>query len=232
MRLLILDEPTAALNDTDSEHLLDLLRQLRSQGITCIIISHKLGEIENIADSTTIIRDGIVVETIDMADPGSTQDRIIRGMVGRDLEHRFPERTPKIGAEVFRVENWTVHHPTQPRTVVENASFGVNAGEIVGIAGLMGAGRTELAMSIFGRSYGRDISGTAYLRGAPVPLRTVDEAIAAGLAYVSEDRKRYGLNLIQDIRTNVTASGLGRISKRGWINGNEEIEVAEATAAR
>ena len=228
VRLLILDEPTAALNDTDSEHLLGLLRQLQAQGITCIIISHKLGEIEEIADSTTVIRDGAVVETIDMRGPGATQDRIIRGMVGRDLEHRFPERTPSIGGEAFRLEDWTVRHPTQAdRVVVQGANLDVKAGEIVGIAGLMGAGRTELAMSVFGRSYGRDITGRVFVHGTEVQTRTVDEAIAAGIAYVSEDRKRYGLNLVTDIRTNVSAAGLGKISSRGFVNGNEEIHVAE-----
>ncbi|KQY98849.1 ATP-binding cassette domain-containing protein [Microbacterium sp. MEC084] len=228
VRLLILDEPTAALNDTDSEHLLGLLRQLRDQGITCIIISHKLGEIEAIADSTTIIRDGETVETIDMHGPDATQERIIRGMVGRDLEHRFPERTPHIGEEVFRVEDWTVHHPTQPgRVVVEGASFDVRAGEIVGIAGLMGAGRTELAMSLFGRSYGRDISGRVYLHGREIQTRTVGEAIDNGIAYVSEDRKHYGLNLISDIRTNISAASLEKVSSNGWINENEEIQVAQ-----
>ncbi|WP_425955143.1 multiple monosaccharide ABC transporter ATP-binding protein [Xylanimonas sp. McL0601] len=229
VRLLILDEPTAALNDTDSEHLLDLLRQLKAQGITCIIISHKLGEIEDIADSTTVIRDGAVVETIDMQGPDASQDRIIRGMVGRDLEHRFPERTPSIGAEVFRVEDWTVYHPTQQgRLVVDSANLDVKAGEIVGIAGLMGAGRTELAMSVFGRTYGRDITGRVFVHGEEVATRSVDEAIGAGIAYVSEDRKRYGLNLITDIRTNISAAGLGKLSTRGFVDGNEEIQVAES----
>jgi len=232
VRLLILDEPTAALNDTDSEHLLNLLRQLKEQGITCIIISHKLGEIEELADSTTVLRDGAVVETIDMHGPDATQERIIRGMVGRDLEHRFPERTPSIGAEAFRVEDWTVHHPSQAgRVVVESANLDVRAGEIVGIAGLMGAGRTELAMSVFGRSYGRDVTGKVFVHGREVSTRTVDEAIAAGIAYVSEDRKKYGLNLIQDIRTNISAAGLDKLSSRGFVNGNEEIQVAEGYRA-
>jgi len=227
VKLLILDEPTAALNDDDSEHLLDLLRQLRDQGITSIIISHKLGEIEDIADSTTIIRDGEVVETIDMHTPEASQDRIIQGMVGRSLENRYPERVPHIGPELFRVEDWTVWHPTQPRIIVDHVSFNVHAGEVVGIAGLMGAGRTELAMSIFGRNYGRDISGHVYMEGREINTKTVADCIANGLAYVSEDRKRYGLNLIQDIKTNISSAGLGKISKRGWINDNEEIKIAE-----
>ena len=228
VKLLILDEPTAALNDTDSEHLLGLLRMLKAQGITCIMISHKLNEIAEIADRTTIIRDGKTIETLDMLDDSSTQDRMIRSMVGRDLEHRFPERTPDIGEEVLRVEDWTVHHPTQPeRVIVDNASFTVHAGEVVGIAGLMGAGRTELAMSLFGRSYGRNITGRIYKRGEEIRVPTVSDAIAHGLAYATEDRKKYGLNLIEDIRRNITAAGLAKVTRRGWVNGNEELKVAE-----
>ena len=225
--LLILDEPTAALNDTDSEHLLNLLRGLRDEGITCIIISHKLGEIESIADTTTVIRDGYVVEAIDMHGPDATQDRIIRDMVGRELDQRFPPRSPNIGEEVFRVENWYVSHPTQPRVIVEDASFDVRAGEVVGIAGLMGAGRTELVMSVFGRSYGRDIQGKVFLHGEEIDTKTVAACIEQGIAYVSEDRKHYGLNLIQDIKTNISSAGLDKISHRGMVNGNEEVAVAE-----
>ena len=227
VRLLILDEPTAALNDTDSAHLLDLLRQLQSRGITCIMISHKLNEIVAIADSTTVIRDGRTVETLDMRDPSVDADRIIRGMVGRDLESYYPERESRPGAEVLRVEDWTVRHPTQDRLVVDSASFDVRAGEVVGIAGLMGAGRTELAMSLFGRSYGRDITGRVYLHGKEVRIRTVAEAIDAGIAYATEDRKKYGLNLIDDIARNVSAASLGKLSRRGWVDGNEETKAAE-----
>ena len=228
VKLLILDEPTAALNDSDSEHLLDLLRHLKGQGITSIMISHKLNEIAEIADSTTIIRDGRTIETLDMVADQVTQERIIKGMVGRDLEHRYPDHVSHVGEEVFRVEDWHVEHPTQPgRVVVDGASFEVKAGEIVGIAGLMGAGRTELAMSIFGRSYGRNISGKVFLHGKEISTRSVSEAIDHGLAYATEDRKTYGLNLIEDIRRNISAAGLGKLSKAGWVNGNEEIKVAE-----
>jgi len=228
VKLLILDEPTAALNDNDSEHLLGLLRQLKAQGITCIMISHKLNEIAEIADTTTIIRDGRTVETLSMVDDGVTQERIIRGMVGRDLDHRFPPHDSVIGQEVLRIENWTVHHPTQPeRVVVDDASLSVRAGEIVGLAGLMGAGRTELAMSVFGRSYGRDISGKVFLHGEEIKTRSVDEAIEHGIAYATEDRKKYGLNLIEDIRTNVSSANLDQVSRWGFVNANEEIKVAE-----
>ncbi|MGO2097015.1 MAG: multiple monosaccharide ABC transporter ATP-binding protein [Candidatus Microbacterium stercoravium] len=229
VKLLILDEPTAALNDNDSEHLLGLLRQLRDEGITCIIISHKLGEIEAVADKTTIIRDGESIETIDMTDDDATQPRIIRAMVGRSLDNRFPDRIPQVGEEIFRVDNWSVTHPTQPdRTVVDDASISVRAGEIVGIAGLMGAGRTEFMMSVFGRSYGRDARGTVTLHGREVDTRTVSSAIDAGIAYVSEDRKHYGLNLISDIRTNISSAALGKLANRAsFVNDNEEIKISE-----
>ncbi len=228
VKLLILDEPTAALNDTDSAHLLDLLRSLKARGITCIMISHKLNEIEAIADTTTVIRDGKTIEHLNMSDPEASQDRIIRGMVGRDLEHRFPERTPNIGEEIFRVENWTVHHPTQQeRLVIDDASFFVRAGEVVGLAGLMGAGRTELAMSVFGRAYGRNHSGRIFKNGRELRLRNVSDAISNGLAYATEDRKRFGLNLIEDVRRNVSAAALGKMTSNGFVNGNEELKVAE-----
>nr|MDT0657395.1 sugar ABC transporter ATP-binding protein [Micromonospora sp. DSM 115978] len=227
VRLLILDEPTAALNDVDSAHLLGLLRRLRERGITCIMISHKLNEITAIADSITVIRDGRTVERLDVTTGEVTQDRIIRGMVGRDLHSFYPDRESNPGEEVLRIEDWTVRHPTQDRLVVDGANLDVRAGEVVGIAGLMGAGRTELAMSVFGRSYGRDITGRLYLRGREIRARSVAEAIQNGIAYATEDRKRYGLNLIQDIRRNISAAALGKLSRLGWVNDNEEIKIAE-----
>jgi putative multiple sugar transport system ATP-binding protein len=227
VKLLILDEPTAALNDTDSQHLLGLLRSLKQRGITSIMISHKLNEIVSVADRTTVIRDGRTVETMDMSEPDAGQNRIIRGMVGRDLDSFYPDRESHPGEEVLRIEDWTVWHPIQDRKVVDGANLTVRAGEVVGIAGLMGAGRTELAMSVFGRSYGRDISGRVFVRGKEVRARTVAEAIGNGIAYATEDRKRYGLNLIEDIRRNVSAAALGKLARRGWVNGNEETKVAE-----
>ncbi|WKU06814.1 multiple monosaccharide ABC transporter ATP-binding protein [Micromonospora sp. HUAS LYJ1] len=227
VRLLILDEPTAALNDIDSAHLLDLLRRLRGQGITCILISHKLNEVTAIADATTVIRDGRTVETLSLASGEVTQERIIRGMVGRDLDSFYPDRVPSPGEEVLRIENWSVRHPTQDRLVVDDVSLDVRAGEVVGIAGLMGAGRTELAMSVFGCSYGRDVRGRLFVRGREVRAHTVAAAIEHGIAYVTEDRKRFGLNLIDDVRRNVSAAALGRLARLGWVNGNEEIRVAE-----
>jgi putative multiple sugar transport system ATP-binding protein len=229
VRLLILDEPTAALNDSDSAHLLELLRDLKERGITSIMISHKLGEIISIGDRVTVLRDGKTVETLDVAAGEVNQDRIIRGMVGRDLDTYYPHRDSRPGEEVLRVEDWTAWHPTQDRKVVDGVSFSARVGEVVGIAGLMGAGRTELAMSIFGRSWGRNITGRLFVRGEQVQARNVPEAISHGIAYATEDRKRYGLNLIEDIRRNVTAAALDRLSRRGWVNGNEETKVAEAS---
>nr|WP_203875772.1 multiple monosaccharide ABC transporter ATP-binding protein [Planobispora takensis] len=232
VRLLILDEPTAALNDEDSAHLLDLLRGLRDEGITSVIISHKLNEIKAVADSTTILRDGRTIETLDMEGDEVGEDRIISGMVGRDLEHRFPPHEPKIGEEALRIEDWTVHSPTQRgRVVVSGAALTLRRGEIVGLAGLIGAGRTELAMSVFGRSYGTDISGRVYKDGREIRLRTVGEAIGHGLAYATEDRKRYGLNLIEDIKRNVSSAALGKLARRGWIDDNEEYRVADGFRA-
>ncbi|GAB1818005.1 multiple monosaccharide ABC transporter ATP-binding protein [Herbidospora sp. RD11066] len=225
VKLLILDEPTAALNDEDSTHLLDLLRGLRAEGITCVIISHKLNEIAAIADRVTILRDGHTIDTLDMRAGDVTEDRIISLMVGRDLEHRFPPHEPSIGDEAFRIEDWTVH--SADRLVVSKASLSVRHGEIVGLAGLMGAGRTELAMSVFGRSYGVDISGRIYRDGRLVEIKTVRDAISNGIAYATEDRKRYGLNLIEDVKRNISAADLSRLAKRGWVDDNEEYRVAE-----
>lgn len=226
--LLILDEPTAALNDNDSESLLNLVRQLRDSGVSIVIISHKLNEIESVADRTTVLRDGRSVKTVDMHDPNVNQDTIINLMVGRELSQRYPQRDSNIGDEMLRVEDWTVYHPTQPgRVVVKDASFNVRHGEVVGIAGLMGAGRTEMAMSIFGRSYGRDISGKIYKEGKEISIPSVKDAIKNRIAYATEDRKVYGLNLIDDIRHNIGIAGIDKHSPAGFVNDNEELAVAE-----
>jgi len=227
VKLLILDEPTAALNDSDSRHLLDLLLGLKAKGITCIMISHKLGEIEEISDSITIIRDGRTIETLDLRAGGINEDRIIRGMVGRDLDHRFPPHVPNIGELLLEVRNWSVGHPQDSeRLLVKNASLDVRRGEIVGLAGLMGAGRTELARSVFGQSYGHKVSGELLKEGRSLNVRTVQQAIDAGLAYVTEDRKALGLNLLDSIRVSVTAAGLSSIRRRGVVD-----EYAEVVAA-
>lgn len=226
VKLLILDEPTAALNDDDSDHLLDLILHLKEQGITSIIISHKLNEIKKIADSVTVIRDGKTIETIAKSDV--TEERIIKDMVGRDLEHRYPDHTPHIGDEILRVEDWTAHHPQDPsRVMVDNVNLNVKRGEIVGIAGLMGAGRTEFAMSLFGRTYGSRISGHVFKNGTEIQTRSVAEAIDNGIAYATEDRKVYGLNLIEDIKRNISMASLGKVSRFGLVNDNEEYKVAD-----
>ncbi len=228
VKLLILDEPTASLNGRDSDALLELLLGFKRQGISSILISHKLNEIAKVADAITILQDGASVETLDARDGSIDEDRIIRGMVGRDMAHRYPPRTPRIGAPIMEVRGWTVHHPLHAdRQVVKGVGFHVRRGEIVGIAGLMGAGRTELAMSLFGRAYGQGISGEIVLRGEPVRLGTVDEAIAHGLAYVTEDRKGLGLLLDESIQTNVSLANLGGVSARGVIDPGREHAVAE-----
>ncbi|MER7488143.1 multiple monosaccharide ABC transporter ATP-binding protein [Streptomyces sp. NPDC126497] len=232
VKLLILDEPTAALNDEDSDKLLDLILELKEQGITSIIISHKLNEIRKVADSVTILRDGRTIETLDVKAAETSEDRIISGMVGRDLEHRFPERSPhqpeEGAAPALEIRNWTVHHPIdQQRKVVDDVSLEVRRGEIVGIAGLMGAGRTELAMSIFGRTYGRYAAGTVLKDGTEIRTRTVPEAVGHGIAYVTEDRKHFGLNLIDTINRNISLSSLKKVARRGVVDEHEERQVAE-----
>ena len=228
VKLLILDEPTAALNESDSQHLLDLLRGLKGRGITSIMISHKLNEIEAVSDEITIIRDGRTIETLNVRDDGVDEDRIIRGMVGRTLDNRFPERNPHIGEVFFEVRNWNVQHPlAADRMVVKNSSFTVRRGEVVGFAGLMGAGRTELAMSIFGRSYGNFLSGTLVKDGKEIRVRNVGEAIENGIAYVSEDRKALGLNLLDDIKRSIVSAKLSKISKADVVDEVAEYQVSE-----
>lgn len=228
VKLLILDEPTASLNENDSENLLNLLLEFKGHGMSAIMISHKLNEIERVADSMTIIRDGQSIETLDMKRDNVNQDRIIKGMVGRDLTNRYPNRTPNIGETIFEVEEWTVYHPAHTdRKMIDNVSLHIRRGEIVGVAGLMGAGRTELAMSIFGKSYGKKISGKLVKNRQEVQFPNVTSAIKQGLAYVSEDRKGNGLILMDDIKQNITLASLDKISKRNVIDENKEMIEAE-----
>ncbi|MGG1879661.1 multiple monosaccharide ABC transporter ATP-binding protein [Paenibacillus cisolokensis] len=228
VKLLILDEPTAALNEDDSENLLQLMLEFKKQGISCILISHKLNEVSKVSDSITILRDGKTIETLDMHSGEVSEDRIIRGMVGRDLTNRYPERTPNIGEVTLEIKDWTVYHEQQAeRKVLDRINMVVRRGEIVGIAGLMGAGRTELAMSIFGKSYGRGITGTILKDGKEIQNSSVTEAIENGFAYVTEDRKDYGLILIDDIKRNISLTGLRKLTHRTVINEREEVLVAE-----
>ena len=227
VRLLILDEPTASLNESDSAALLDLLLEFRSQGMSAILISHKLNEVARVADRITVLRDGRTVDTLDCEAGAVEEDRIIRRMVDRDLEHRFPKRQPDIGDTVLQVENWSVFHPLHAgRQVIKNVDFQVRRGEIVGIAGLMGAGRTEFAMSLFGRSWGRRITGRAVLNGREADLSTVSRAIDCGLAYVTEDRKQLGLLLADDVRKNITLANLGAVAAGRVIDDIRELRVA------
>ena len=229
VKLLILDEPTAALNDEDSNSLLELLSELnKKQGITCIIISHKLNEVTKISDEITVLRDGATIETLVKYQDEISENRIIKGMVGRELLDRFPRRIPNIGEVAFEVENWTVHDSLdESRIKINNVSFNVRKGEIVGIAGLMGSGRTELVMSIFGHSYGRNIKGKLVKDGKEIHVNNVSQAIESGIVYLTEDRKNAGLVLIEDIKSNITLANLKKISKHGVVNPNEEIHVAE-----
>ena len=228
-KLLILDEPTSSLNEEDSRALLDLLLRFKSEGMTCIIISHKLNEVSYVADEITVIRDGTTIETIDNAGHDIDEDRIIRGMVGREIEDRFPKRpNVKVGDVNMEVKNWTVHHPLYPeRKVVDGVSMTVRKGEVVGISGLMGAGRTELAMSLFGRSYGTNISGELLLSGKKATLKNEKAAIKAGLAYVTEDRKGNGLILSNPIRVNTTLANMAGVCDKGVIDYDKEYAVAE-----
>ena len=228
-KLLILDEPTASLNEKDSKALLDLLLQFKKEGMTSIMISHKLNEIAYIADSITIIRDGSTIETLYKNSDDITEDRIIKGMVGRSISDRFPKREQKnIGELALEIENWSVYHPIySDHKVVDNVSMNVKKGEVVGIAGLMGAGRTELAMSVFGKSYGTNISGKIRINGKEVNLHNVRAAIQHKLAYVTEDRKGNGLILTNSIKHNTTLANLAGVSKNGVIDADKEYVVAQ-----
>ena len=228
-RLLILDEPTSSLNETDSRALLDLMKKLKSEGMTMIIISHKLNEVSYVADKITVVRDGSTIETLDATTDDISETRIIKGMVGREMTDRFPKRHDvPIGDVMMEVDNWTVYHPEfSERKVCDDVSINVHAGEVVGIYGLMGAGRTELAMSIFGRSYGIGISGKLTLKGEELTLKNPKQAIAAGIAYVTEDRKGNGLVLTNSIKTNTTLANLAGVSSGSFIDKDKEYQVAE-----
>jgi putative multiple sugar transport system ATP-binding protein len=227
VRMLILDEPTASLNEADSAALLERLMTFREQGIGSILISHKLNEVAKVADHITVLRDGRTVDSIDCHAEAIQEDRIIRSMVNRDMAHRFPERNSRVGEPVLTVENWSVYHPIHPeRQVIKNVNFSVKRGEVVGIAGLMGAGRTEFAMSLFGRCWGTNISGSLRLEGREMMLPSVAAAIDAGLAYVTEDRKQLGLILADDVRKNITLASLEQVAPRRVIDDIAELKVA------
>ena len=228
VKLLILDEPTSALNEADSANLLNLMRDLKNKGITCIMISHKLNEISAIADAVTVIRDGRTVETYTVESGRIDEDDIIRAMVGRSIENRYPAHEPNHGEVVFEVSDWRVEDPNIPgRMVCKDSSFFVRAGEIVGFAGLMGAGRTELMRSIFGRNYGVYHGGTIKIKGREARLTSVNTAIKKGVAYVPEDRKTLGLNLIDSIKMTMVSANLKSILRYGLLDLDKEYRVAK-----
>ncbi|MBI9096420.1 MAG: ATP-binding cassette domain-containing protein [Sphaerochaeta sp.] len=233
-KLLILDEPTSALNEKDSQHLLDILKELRdTSNISSVLISHKLNEVAAVADSITILRDGKTIETLEVErikdGPVSIgEERIIKGMVGREITDMYPKRDNPIGDILFEIKDWTVQNPDNPeRKKLYGVNIQVRAGEVVGLAGLVGAGRTELAMSVFGRAYGKNITGRTLLEGKDVDISTIPKAIANGVAYVPEDRKELGLVLIQNIKENTTIAKLKKISKAMIINEHDENIIAE-----
>jgi putative multiple sugar transport system ATP-binding protein len=227
VKLLILDEPTASLNESDSEALLNLLIEFRKQGMTSIIITHKLNEVRKVADQITVLRDGMTVKTLDCHQEEISEDVIIRNMVGRDLEDRYPPRDVPIGETILEVKNWNAYHQQhRDRKVLHDINVTVRKGEVVGIAGLMGAGRTEFAMSVFGKSYGHKITGDVLIDGKPVDVSTVRKAIDAGLAYVTEDRKHLGLVLNDNILHNTTLANLAGVSKASVIDDIKEMKVA------
>lgn len=229
VKLLILDEPTSSLNEEDSRMLLDMLLGFKKEGLTSIIITHKLNEVAYCADNITVLRDGATIETIPNPDHNIDEERIIKGMVGRELTNRFPEREHNIGKDVvFEAKDWTVFHPVYTEKCVDNkVSFNVHKGEIIGFSGLQGAGRTELAMSLFGKSYGSKISGHEFIGGKEVHLKNEKDAIDHGLAYATEDRKVNGLVLEDSIAWNTTMAKLDKVSHNGILNVAEENKAAQ-----
>lgn len=227
VKLLILDEPTAALNEDDSENLLNLLRDLRNHGVTCILISHKLKEVIAVADSVTVLRDGQTICTLDAHKGEVTEMALIKNMVGREIDNIYPRRENKnFGEVMLEVKGWNAYDPALGRAILKDVNFSVRRGEIVGFAGLMGSGRTELALSIFGNPDGYKVNGELRVKGEARRFRLPEEAIKSGIAYVTEDRKGDGLILIQDVKQNISLANLKAISNRGVVNGNAEVKVA------
>lgn len=228
VKLLILDEPTAALNEDDSKNLLELIKELKHQGVTCIMISHKLKEITAIADTITVLRDGTTICSMDTSKQEITEAEIIKHMVGREIDNIYPKREKKnIGDVCLEIKNWTVEDPVKGKEILHNINLNVRKGEIVGIQGLMGAGRTEFALSLFGNPMGYKITdGEAFLEGERVFFKRPKDAIKSGVAYATEDRKGNGLVLIQDIKYNITISNIEELQEGIVINENEEINIA------
>ena len=226
VKLLILDEPTSALNEDDCQNLFSLLRDLKNHGVTCILISHKLKEVIQIADTVTVLRDGKTICTLSAKKGEVTENVLIKNMVGREIDNIYPSREHKRSGEVvLEVKNWNAYDPALGRDVLKNISFNVKKGEIVGFAGLMGSGRTELALSIFGNPEGYRINGEMLINGGKKHFNHPHDAIRVGVAYVTEDRKGNGLILIQDVKQNITLANLQEIANRGVVNNNAEVKV-------
>ncbi|MFB9328676.1 xylose ABC transporter ATP-binding protein [Paenibacillus aurantiacus] len=221
-KILILDEPTAALTESEVEILMGILNQLRAEGVSCIYISHKMPEVFRLADTITVLRDGQTIATLARKD--TNDDEVVSLMVGRELTERYPRVPRRPGDVVLEVAGYSVWHKEKAnQKVIRDVSFTLRKGEILGIAGLMGAGRTELVTSLFGAYEGKS-EGEVRINGKPVRIRSVEGAIKAGMALVTEDRKRQGLVLSMDVKTNTTLATMNRVSSFGWINGNEEIK--------
>ncbi len=227
VKLLILDEPTSALNENDSENLLELLRGLKKHGVTCVLISHKLKEVIKIADTVTVLRDGQTICTLDAHKGEVSENILIKHMVGREIDNIYPPRERRVSPEVtLEVKNWNAYDPAVGRTILKDINFEVRKGEIVGFAGLMGSGRTELALSLFGNPKGYRINGEVFVKGKKSHFGHTSQAINAGLAYATEDRKASGLILIQDVKQNITLANLRKISRRGIVDNNAEVQIA------
>lgn len=229
VKLLILDEPTAALNEDDSDNLLNLLRELKAKGVTCIMISHKLKEVIEIGDKITVLRDGQTIVTLDAHKGEVAQNVLIKHMVGREIDNIYPPRQTKPAMDqiVFEVKNWSAYSPALGRNVLKDMNLNVKKGEIVGIAGLMGSGRTEFALSVFGNPGGFRVNGEMFVKGKRTNYKSPHQAIDSGIAYVTEDRKGNGLILIQDVKQNITLANLDAVSERGVVDSNAEVQVAQ-----
>lgn len=227
-KLIIFDEPTSSLNEDDSQNLLDIMRELRDSGITCIMISHKLREVTAIADTITVLRDGTTICSLDAETDDISEANIIKHMVGRSMDNVYPKRPEhEFGDVAFEIKNLTVEDPKTGREILHDVNLKVRKGEIVGLQGLMGAGRTECALSVFGNPYGYKIkSGSVVIDGKETFFKSPSDAIKNGLAYVTEDRKGNGLILIQDIRYNTTLANLKALSEGLVIDENKEVVVA------
>jgi putative multiple sugar transport system ATP-binding protein len=227
VKLLILDEPTSALNEDDCENLFSLLRDLKNHGVTCILISHKLKEVIKIADTVTVLRDGQTIATLSAQKGEVSEGVLVKHMVGREINNIYPARKRKAPGEVvLEVKNWNAFDPAVGRNILKNINLNVKKGEIVGISGLMGSGRTELALSIFGNPAGYQINGDLFIKGLKKHFKHPQDAIRSGVAYSTEDRKGAGLILIQDVKQNISLANLKEIADKGVVDTNAEVKVA------